>query len=174
MQHAQPKPRLYLLLGVPGAGKTTAAKVLAELTGATRLSSDEVRLKMFPKPSFSQAEHNQLYEALNTQADELLRQGKSVIYDANLNRRQHRLEKYAIGRKAGAEVRLLWVQVPEGLAKQRATDPSRHPLIPPNETAGQMFDRIAGVIEPPQADELAIKVDGSNVSAQSLKAVVDL
>src|SRR5215207_7043841 len=100
-------PTLYLMFGYPGAGKTTTAEAIATLTGAVHLSSDKVRLELFPRPAFSQAEHDALYKTLNLRTEELLRQGKDVVYDANLNRYQHRKEKYDICQQTGATPKLL-------------------------------------------------------------------
>ena len=166
------RPTLYLLFGYPGAGKTTAARLLQQQTGAVHLSSDQMRLEMFPKPSFSQTEHDQLYRRLDQRTEELLASGQSVIYDANLNRRQHRLEKYQIAQRTGANYLLLWIKTNRQQARARATDPSRQHLIPPQETAGQMFDRIADLIEEPAADEPALIINGAALNAQSLAQVV--
>src|SRR5690554_3920729 len=113
---------LYLMLGYPGAGKTTTAKIVSKLTGATHLASDKIRLELFPQPKFTPEEHRQLYETIDRRTKELLQQGKSVIYDANLNRYIHRREKYDICRQTSAQPVLLWVQASSELARQRATE----------------------------------------------------
>lgn len=157
-------PTLYLMLGYPGAGKTTTAKVIRELTGAEHLSSDALRLELFPNPQFSQAEHDELYKILDTRTERLLREGKDVIYDANLNRQRHRQDKYDICQRTNAKSVLVWVQTSKGLAKQRASTNDRLQLVPHGETLEQMFDRIAEIIEEPTADEPFVSIDGTQVT----------
>src|ERR1700693_1036268 len=112
-----PTPTLYLMLGYPGAGKTTTAKIIAELTGAVHLSSDETRQVLFAYPTFKEHEHAQLYSHLDRELEKLMKESKDVIYDANLNRHRHRLEKYALAKRHDYQVKLIWVQTPEELAK---------------------------------------------------------
>lgn len=152
------------MLGYPGAGKTTVAAMISELTDATHLSSDTMRLQLFKKPQFTPAEHTALYKAIDGRTEALLKSGKDVIYDANLNRHMHRQEKYAICRRSGAKPVLVWVQTAKGLAKERATHDARMHLAPKGETLEQMFERIAHVIEEPAADEPYVAIDGTHVS----------
>lgn len=167
------QPTLYLLIGYPGAGKTTTAKIIAELTGAKRLSSDEMRLKLFAQPQFSEAEHQKLYTHLNTRCQDLLKAGSSVIYDANLNRYEHRQEKYDIANQLGVKTVLIWVKTPKALAKERATHKERSRFIPKHETAPAMFDRIANIIEPPKADETAVIIDGTHITKEAVQDAIN-
>lgn len=158
---------LYLLMGFPGAGKTTAAKIIEQLTGAVRLSSDEERLKLWPRPTFSGPEHQKLYEYLDKKTEELLEKGESVIYDANLNRLVHRQEKYELARNTGASIILIWVQTPRGVAKERRIEAAaHHQLVPKNEAPSSMFERIAGLIEVPGLNEPYIALDGTALTPQ--------
>lgn len=168
------QPILYLMLGYPGAGKTTAAKVIAELTGAVRLSSDEFRLKLFPNPTFTQAEHDELYRTLDGETERLLGAGKTVIYDANLNRYRHRQDKYEICKRTGAMPKLLWLQTPRNIAKERAVHESRSHLIPPGETPAHMFERIVEVIEEPTPSEHPVPLDGTKITPEYIKAALGL
>lgn len=154
------------MLGYPGAGKTTTAEVIQELTGAVHLSSDRLRAEMFQPPTFSQEEHGALYEALDQQTEKMLAEGRDVIYDANLNRYQHRQDKYNICERTGANSILVWVQTPKNVAKERAIDQTRSHLVPHGETAAEMFERIADIIEEPAAKEPYIAVDGTKVSQE--------
>ncbi len=161
-------------MGYPGAGKTTISKVIHELTGAKHLSSDNTRFQLFKNPSFSPEEHEALYKALDAQTEKLLSEGKDVIYDANLNRLQHRHEKYDICQRTGASSVLVWVKTPLELAKQRAVTEHRLHLVPRDETLASMFERIAGIIEEPAGDEPYVEIDGSNVSKQMVADSLNL
>lgn len=162
-------------MGLPGAGKTTAARVIEELTDAVRLSSDDVRLCLFAKPAFSQTEHNALYEHLNQQTRQLLLEGRSVVYDANLNRYIHRLEKYEIAKNTAAQVILIWVKTPREVARERRIEAAEHHhLVPRNEDPSSMFERIAELIEPPLADEPYIALDGTRITAEYISETLGL
>ena len=150
-------------MGYPGSGKTTAAKLIHKLCDAEHLSSDVLRLQLFPKPTYTQAEHDAVYKELDRQTEELLAQGKNVVYDANLNRYVHRQEKYDIAKRTNAQTVLLWVEVPKTLARDRAVLRGHRHLVPEDETFESMFDRVAATIEEPHANEHVIKLHGKHI-----------
>ena len=158
------KPTLYLLLGLPGSGKTTAAQQIAKQTGAVHLSSDGFRLSLFDKPTFSQDEHDSLYKMLDYMCELLLKNGTSVIYDANLNRYIHRVEKYKLAKKLGSNMKLFWLQVHRDMAKQRRLDTQNPQLVPSHESAHDLFERVADVFEPPKKDETFTALDGTKIT----------
>lgn len=166
--------KLYMMFGYPGAGKTTTSQAIARLTGAQHLQSDRVRLELFPEPAFSQDEHSTLYTTLDNRTEQLLREGKDVIYDANLNRRQHRQDKYDICERTGATPVLVWVQTEKNLSRVRAMDDSRKRLWPPDETPNQVFDRVAEALQEPDSDEPYVIIDGTKISDDYIKNVLGL
>ena len=169
------KPTLYLMLGYPGAGKTTTAKIIQELTGATRLSSDEERLKLFPQPTFTEAEHKVLYDMLDHKAERLLKEGTSVIYDSNLNRYIHRQQKYDITERTGARPVLVWVRADIDLARKRATEQSdNNDQRPFGNLQPPVFERLVREIEPPRENEPAVIMDGTNVTKETVKQLLGL
>ncbi len=167
--HLTPKsnrrPTLYMMLGLPGSGKTTIASEIARQTGAIHLSSDAYRLAMFPEPTFSQLEHDMLYRTLDHFTELLLACGIDVIYDANVNRRKHRNDKYEICAKIGADCKLLWVQTDHALSRSRRITDSHDGLRPALESPSAMFDRIAGIFEAPGGmSEPYIALDGTHIT----------
>jgi predicted kinase len=162
-------PTLHLLMGLPGAGKTTLANILQKLTKSARLSSDDHRLIIYPEPTFSQKEHDDLYALIDHSAEHLLQAGHGVIYDANLNRYSHRKEKYDLAKKYNADVVLWWVRTPKELAKKRRVSEQDKNLIPEGETPERMFDRIANILEEPGKDEKHFEVDGTLITTEIVK-----
>lgn len=169
------RPKLYLMLGYPGAGKTTVAENIARLTGAVHLASDRKRLEMFPKPEFTHEEHDALYQAIDEQTKSLLLEGKSVIYDANLNRFIHRQQKYEICKQTNAQAVLVWVRVDKAIAKKRATQDGHndHRRLFGN-LDESTFERLVQEIEPPHDDEPVIQLDGTRITEAYVKQALQL
>lgn len=84
------KPKLIMLVGIPGSGKTSwAEKFAQEKNGVKILSSDKIRDSMFgvDEEAHSGEKNAQVFRELNRQARENLQNGISVVYDAtNLNK----------------------------------------------------------------------------------------
>lgn len=164
------KPTLFLFVGYPGAGKTTVAKVLEAATGATHLWADNVRWQMFKQPTHSAQESRELYEHLNDRTAELLRSGKSVIFDTNFNFRVDRDYLRHIAEEDGAQTVLIWLTTPLQIAHDRAA----HSDITRNgytvNMTHEMFENIVSKLEEPTKDENPIKFDGTKLDVAALKA----
>jgi predicted kinase len=155
------KPKLYLLVGYPGAGKTTLSKLIAERTGAVHIWADVERHKLFGDATHSHAESLKLYDYLNTETEKLLAAGHSVIFDTNFNFRADRDLLREIASRHGAETVVIWIQVPKDEAKQRVVnkiDKRNGYRVAMTE---EQFDAITAKLEEPTDDENVIKIDGS-------------
>lgn len=154
------KPVLYLMVGYPGAGKTTVAQLIAKQTGAVHLWADWERHKLFSAPSHDEVESRQLYERLNRTAETLLAEGKSVVFDTNFNYRRDRQLLREIATRQGAETVVVWLVTSPEVARERAV----HANVVRNGydfvMTTKQFDRIAGHLEPPGKDEKVIKING--------------
>lgn len=168
MKAMNSKPRLYLFIGYPGAGKTTVAKAIAELTGATHLWADAERHKMFGEPTHSLEESNQLYDNLNDEADKLLAQGQSVAFDTNFNFRADRQMLRDIAAQRGADTLVVWLTTPLEVARQRAVGDHVMRNGYAMTMSAEQFDAIAAKLEPPTKDEKIIKISDPKLDKQEL------
>lgn len=167
------KPHLYLLVGYPGSGKTTVARIIHEETGAEHLWTDWERRAMFETPTHSEAESSKLYGYLNTMTCQLLSEGKSVIFDTNFNFRKDRKHLRKLAVEQGADTTIIWVTTSKELSKQRAVETTEDQET---RVLGAMspedFDRIANHLQEPDESEIVIKIDGTDVDRQKLLELI--
>jgi predicted kinase len=166
------KPKLYLLIGYPGAGKTTVSKIIADATGAVHLWADRERHRRFGRPTHSQQESMQLYDELNAKAGQLLAGGQSVVFDTNFNFYADRQKLRDIAQRQGAETVVVWVVLPKATAKIRAV----HTVDSRNgyqvSMSEEQFDAIVSKLEPPRDDEKVIKINGTKLDRETVIALV--
>jgi len=164
------KPVLYIFVGYPGSGKTTVAKIIAEMSSAEHLWADHERHKMFNQPTHAVSESRRLYAHLNQVTDRLLSQGLSVIFDTNFNYYSDRQHLRQIAKKRQAKTILIWLTTPLAIARARATEHSHNKEtriwgnMPP-----EVFDRMSSQLELPKRYEAAIQIDGTNINRENLK-----
>ncbi len=105
------KPLLVMMYGYPGSGKTYFARQLCEYLQAAHLSGDRIRHELFEKPRYDQQENNIIVHLMEYMAEEFLRAGVSVVFDANTNRLAQRRALRDIARKAHSQSLLIWLQI---------------------------------------------------------------
>ena len=81
-------PFMVMLVGLPGSGKSTAAKVFSERKDCVVLSSDAIREELYG--NVNDTEHNaKVFEVLHRRSRDLLRAGISVCIDStNLSKKR--------------------------------------------------------------------------------------
>jgi predicted kinase len=168
------KPHLYLLVGYPGAGKTTISKVIAEATGAEHIWADKERLAMFGTPTHSRTESKQLYDFLNKETDRILSDGRSIIFDTNFNFYDDRQYLRSIAEKHGADTTVVWITTPKEIAKQRAVHDRNLRNGYEFPLSEYDFERMANNLQPPKEHENVVKIDGENVDTQTIKQLLKL
>lgn len=70
-------PVLYVMVGLPGSGKSTYAKTL----GCPIVSSDAVRAELYGNESIQGSAH-EVFNIVHKRINDYLREGKSCVYDA--------------------------------------------------------------------------------------------
>jgi len=120
---------LFLIVGLPGAGKTTRAKELAAEHRALRLTPDEWMIPLFGD-SMANGKRFVLEGQLISVALQVLRLGTSVVLDFGLWGRDERSALRWLARSAGTSCRVIYLPVDKDvqlarIAHRQATAPHR-------------------------------------------------
>ena len=74
-------PKFFMMVGIPGSGKSTAANKIAEKCGAVIISSDAIRGELYGDEAI-QGDHSYVFQLMEERTLAALKAGRSVIYDA--------------------------------------------------------------------------------------------
>jgi len=110
---------LVMVCGLPGTGKTTLAKALAEKLGAVHISSDTVRMKMFEKRTYSEKEKEKVYGTMFVEAERLLEEGKKIVLDATFYRKKLRDAARKLAKKTESRFYIIECVTHENLLRER-------------------------------------------------------
>ncbi len=113
---------LVVLIGLPGAGKSHVARLLAERLGAVTVSSDALRRRIFVAPAYDRAETRAVFALAHAMTRLLLEDAHTVILDATHLRERDRGPAYDLARDTSAALVLVHVTAPEHVIRARLAD----------------------------------------------------
>ncbi len=151
------EPRLYILCGLPFAGKTTLAKVLVKRIGFVHIDIDQINtnfgvgLRGTPiSPEEWERTYAEAYEWLGVALDA----GQSVLFEGASYTKELRDQIRAISFERGVASRVIYVDISESEARQRlhTNRITQHRY----DVRDDNFDLVANDVEPPAQEEQAI------------------
>jgi predicted kinase len=144
---------MLLMVGLPGAGKTTRAKELAAAHRALRLTPDEWMIPLFGEP-LADGKRFVLEGLLISVALQALRLGTSVVLDYGLWGRDERSALRWLARSAGAACQVIYLPVDKDVQLARI---AYRQVAAPNQTfpmSEAEVDQWRGQFQVPDAAEL--------------------
>ena len=110
---------LVVVSGLPGTGKSSLGRQLAQRVSLAILETDALRKTLFPEPTYSAGESTRLFKATHLLIEDLLKQGISVLLDATNLVEGHRERLYNIADRLGAKLIIIRVEAPPQMVKER-------------------------------------------------------
>jgi predicted kinase len=155
-------PTLYLICGLPGAGKTTLAKQIEVEQNALRLTPDDWLCRLFGNDrNVSDTYHDTIEILLWETAERALQLGVNVVLDYGFWTKEERASFRKQAESIGARVKLISLEVPREELWRRLQH--RNQNLPPNTYVAEEWelDEWFAVFEPPISEELD-DIEGMN------------
>jgi predicted kinase len=167
------KPLLILLYGFPGAGKTFFSRQLCDHIQAAHVNSDRIRSELFEQPRYDKEENMVVSQLMDYMAEEFLRAGLSVVYDANAMRLAQRRALRDMARSADAIPLLVWFQIDIDSAFARATKRDHRRVDdkynPPMDK--ETYEHLISGMQNPQGEDYIV-VSGKHTFNTQLSAML--
>jgi aminoglycoside phosphotransferase family enzyme/predicted kinase len=181
-------PRLVVVLGLMGTGKTSLAKELSKRTGWPLFSSDETRKilvgisptsrkwESFGKGIYSETISRKTYRKMRTEAEKRLTLGQSVILDGSYKRQAERLVLMDLAKRTGSRIRFLECRAPVKII-QRRLDQRAWDAQTVSDGRWELFKQqrrdFDPIVDPIKSHYLQVRTDGP-VEKEVEKILLDL
>jgi hypothetical protein len=146
---------IFLMVGLPGSGKTTAARQLERERPALRFGEDDWVLPLYGDAGIHDDAKREAIKGLQWRlAVQAAHLGLDVVLDWGAWSRSERDELRARAIADGVDLKLIYLDVSRDELVRRLT--ARNIALPPNtfHVTPEMLDEYRAVFEPPSADEL--------------------
>jgi len=176
------RPRLILVGGLPGSGKSTIARSLAGRIGADSFASDLLRKELSgaePAERLTAAIGAGIYGAgmteltyreLLVQAERQLRGGRSVVLDATFGRAVDRRRAAALARDVGGVLVAVECRCPVRTTRERLASRTRPGYKGPSDAGWEVYQSMRRTFAPwPEA----VRVDTTKPQEQCLAAIAE-
>ncbi len=153
------RPGVIVLVGLPGAGKSTLAAALADrLPNARVLDKDKVRHDLFEPCDYTSAERDIVFAAMLDAARYHLGRNRIVVFDGLTFSRGTQVEAAEmVAQEAGGFAAVIVCDVPVEVAIARCECGDGHLAA---NRHGELVRRVAAEMEEPAGDYVTIDMSG--------------
>jgi predicted kinase len=153
------KPTVYLMLGLPGSGKTTLSKKLHQKLNIPRLSLDEEYSKLggdLASPKWNKEIEAKANEIIKSRMKEVVGRGESVILDFCPWRKEERERYREYIKSIGAVDYVYYLNVPIKELKQRLEVRNSNPSNDTHVVTPDMLDAFTARFDPPHEENFEL------------------
>jgi predicted kinase len=112
---------LLLMAGLPGSGKSLIVEKMQAHLPCVVISTDCVRLFVWPKPTYAAAEVMLVYEICHRLVEGRLSRGQRVVFDGTNHLAERRQELLRLAERWGATAAVCQVQAAPEIVRHRLT-----------------------------------------------------
>lgn len=160
-------PRLVVVCGLPGVGKSTTARERAAELDARRCDTDAVRKEFRPDPRYDREETRLVYARVLDRARTLLDADTTVVLDGTFRRARHRRWARDLAEDLDCPFDLVRVVCEESVAVDRIAD--RDTAATTTDATVDVYHELAESFEAVDADHT--RIDNSGPAAAMRRAV---
>ena len=165
---ASGQPVLVMLCGLPGTGKTTLARRLADRLPAIIVESDRVRQTLFTPPTYTAEESQRVHKVCHILIGWYLRHYYHVVYDATNLYEHHRRLACRLAARSGAQLAVAEITASDEVVRRRLAPRGRGgvpPCMPDDysDADWQVYDRMRRRAEPIQHEHITVDTSDGDV-----------
>jgi len=155
------QPIVYILCGFIGAGKTTFAKKLEEMTGAVRITKDEWLIRLIGNDptieGYEDYDHNMI-ELSRDFAFQLAGKGVDIILDEGFWAKGQRDEMRRRAEAVGAKAVVYFLETPIETMRERVAHRNMNSTNDSFRISEELLDAYLAYWQPPGEDENVVPV----------------
>ncbi|MEL7124114.1 MAG: ATP-binding protein [Bacteroidota bacterium] len=157
---------LLFVTGLPGTGKTTFARALAESLKAIHLNTDIIRDLLDMRGMYDDASKMKVYDELLKKTDECLQNGHSVIVDGTFYKMEVRQPFIDVGIKHGHRIEWIEIKASEQIIAKRVSQKRTY-----SEADYEVYLYIKSIYEPLQKEHLTLWSDQHGIEEMILLTI---
>ena len=113
---------VVVVCGLPGVGKTTVSRAIADALDGVVLRTDVVRQEIVENPVYTAAEKERVYDELFERAREHLTDGRTVVLDGTYRKRVYRDRARSIAAALDTGFEVVNVRCDESVVERRIAE----------------------------------------------------
>jgi len=162
------QPVLVMLCGLPGTGKSTLARRLADQLPAVSVESDRVRQTLFAPLTYTAEESQRVHEVCHILIGWYLRHYYHVVYDATNLYEHHRQLAYRLAARNGARLAVAEITASDEVIRERLALRGRrgahlYTAEDYSDADWQVYERMRRRAEPIQREHISVDTSDGDV-----------